>query len=66
MDFCTVTVQISKFPHESVKKWGIETVRDFITYKAHVDKCLICKAVMDAVLEEHKDTPRCPDPTSLN
>lgn len=66
MDFCKITVQISKAPHENVKKWGLETVRDFVAYQKHVKNCLICQAVMDAVLEEHKDCPQRPDPTSLN
>lgn len=66
MDFCNVTLQISRFPRENVKKWGIEKVRDYLAYKQHVNECSACQAVMDTFLEKHKDEPKRPDPTSLN
>ncbi|MGH7974843.1 MAG: hypothetical protein ACREBR_04910 [bacterium] len=66
MNFCGITLKINEFPSEDVKKWGIEKVKDLIAYKEHIDKCLNCQAVMDELLERHKDAPRRIDPTSLN
>lgn len=66
MDYCAVTTQIAKYPAESIKNWGIETVRDFLGYQEHVHGCTDCQILMDAVIEEGKDKPQRPDPTSLN
>jgi hypothetical protein len=66
LDFCGVTRQISRFPYESVKTWGILTVRNMLEYQAHVDGCQVCQEIMERVVEEHKDDPPRPDQSSLN
>lgn len=66
MDFCDITKKIAEFPHENVQMWGVKTIRDLLDYKAHVDACLDCQALIDSVIEAYKDESESFDPTSLN
>jgi len=66
MDFCNVMLQISRFPREKIQTWGIKTVGQYAAFAQHVQNCLSCIALSDAVVEQHKDEPQRPDPSSLN
>lgn len=65
LDYCAITLQINKFPREDIKKWGIETVRDFVGYQDHVEKCTSCQDLMDLTLEQNKNEPH-QQPPNLN